>query len=135
MKGYKHLYPHSEAHRKNLSLSRRGLPFTRQTRDEVNRRNRERRPQEKTFARSLRMNHNMTVAEYDAMWLGQSGRCKICDATLVRGGKGNTDVDHDHVTGVVRALLCHPCNTMIGFAHESALVLRSAAIYLETFRC
>lgn len=40
-------------------------------------------------------------------------------------------VDHDHVTGLVRSLLCAGCNSAIGHARESAETLRALALYLE----
>jgi hypothetical protein len=40
-------------------------------------------------------------------------------------------VDHDHVTGHIRRLICAACNTGLGFFRESAELLRMAHEYLE----
>ena len=42
-------------------------------------------------------------------------------------------MDHDHVTGKFRGILCHPCNTSLGLLSDRADVLRKAADYLENF--
>lgn len=40
-------------------------------------------------------------------------------------------IDHDHLTGKIRGLLCGRCNSAIGLAAESATRLRDLADYLE----
>lgn len=42
-------------------------------------------------------------------------------------------VDHDHVTGAVRALLCHNCNFMLGHAKDRPDLLMVAAAYLVQY--
>ena len=59
------------------------------------------------------------------MLLAQGGACAICRQV------GKLDVDHDHETRKVRALLCRSCNLMIGVMHEDSGRLRAAAEYLE----
>ena len=58
----------------------------------------------------------------------QGHRCAIC------GEKPETlTVDHDHVTGAVRALLCPPCNQAIGHAKDDPAIFRAAIAYLERY--
>lgn len=79
---------------------------------------------------ALERNYGITLADYDAMLAAQDGRCAICK-TDVPKGKGRFSVDHDHVTGKVRALLCNTCNAGLGqFKDDPALVLEAAA-YLQ----
>lgn len=42
----------------------------------------------------------------------QNGTCAICDKppTPTKKNKGYLDVDHDHLSGTIRGLLCHRCN-------------------------
>jgi hypothetical protein len=40
-------------------------------------------------------------------------------------------VDHNHITGEVRGLLCNGCNTAAGLAGDSADKLRGLATYLD----
>lgn len=45
--------------------------------------------------------------DYHRMLAAQGGGCAICGATPKTR---RLDVDHDHLTGKVRGLLCHRCN-------------------------
>jgi hypothetical protein len=81
----------------------------------------------------LRSKYGLSLAEFDALLARQGGRCAICHSTDP-GGKGAWHVDHDHETGVVRALLCHGCNTGIGALGEDVDRLMAAAAYLLTHR-
>jgi hypothetical protein len=72
------------------------------------------------------------------MFIAQNGVCAICgqpEVGLGRGGKPRRmSIDHNHATGVIRALLCHNCNFMIGSAKENPDTLRKAADYLERYK-
>lgn len=72
--------------------------------------------------------YGIALADYEAMLREQKGACKVCRAPA---GKRRLAVDHNHVTGKVRALLCDRCNPLIGYAHDDPTVLRRAAAYLE----
>ena len=57
------------------------------------------------------------------------GACAICGT--VDPGRQFFDIDHDHVTGEVRGLLCYACNRGIGFLRDDAVVVASALEYLS----
>jgi hypothetical protein len=57
----------------------------------------------------------------------QLGLCAICQRLP---GKKGLVVDHDHKTGVVRDLLCGPCNTVLGLLGEELTRVRSVEDYL-----
>lgn len=63
--------------------------------------------------RRLAVDYGITPAEYDAMAAAQGHRCACC-GSKEPGGSGSFHVDHDHVTGDVRGLLCSKCNLGIG---------------------
>lgn len=54
------------------------------------------------------------------------GVCEICG----RPHGDRTCIDHDHTTGLLRGVLCSPCNMGLGLVHDNILVLISAAEYL-----
>src|SRR6266480_6312978 len=67
-------------------------------------------------------NYDMTIEEYQSMLDRQNGLCASCNNPET--AKGNTGklkplaVDHDHVTGKVRSLLCSNCNQTLGCLEE-----------------
>jgi hypothetical protein len=72
----------------------------------------------------------LTPSDYDEALTAQGGRCAICGTDDPGNGKA-WHIDHDHLTGAVRGLLCHNCNTGLGqFVHDPTL-LRIAAVYVE----
>jgi hypothetical protein len=64
--------------------------------------------------RYLLREYGLPASVYDAMEAGQQGRCAICRRRP--GGGMKLVVDHDHVTGQVRGLLCNDCNLFLGRA-------------------
>ena len=67
----------------------------------------------------LKRNYGLTAEEYDEMLNRQSSQCACC-GTDKPGGKHNVFcVDHDHVTGAVRDLLCKDCNIVLGIVQDS----------------
>lgn len=74
--------------------------------------NPERRNELRTRSR-LRREYGITLEEYEAMLAAQQGKCAACAAPLDCGKL--THIDHDHLTGRVRGVLCHPCNLTAGY--------------------
>ena len=82
---------------------------------------------------NLRRLYGLTPEEYDAMFLAQEGLCAICGRPERRTYNGRLlrlSVDHDHVTGHIRALLCHGCNTAIGSLEDSVDLMQAALVYM-----
>jgi len=61
----------------------------------------------------------------------QGGVCAICAKACVTGQ--NLSVDHDHVTGANRGLLCRKCNMALGIFKDSKAKLARAMTYLERY--
>lgn len=76
--------------------------------------------------------YGLTTEERDAIAEAEGWVCPICGDPLVRGGKGGMHVDHDHVTYVVRGVLCRDCNTGLGDFRDRPELLRRAIAWLET---
>jgi hypothetical protein len=82
--------------------------------------------------RHLYHKYKLTIEEFDALFREQSGMCAVCGDDL-KPGK-STHVDHDHETGIIRGLLCHNCNRMLGYAQDDIEVLSKAITYLSHFK-
>ena len=83
----------------------------------------------KIRARYLMRVYGLEVHQFDALWEHQGGTCALCDKTLTRRSGGHA-IDHDHVTDVVRGLLCVPCNGFVVAAFEHKLFERVTS-YLQ----
>jgi radical SAM superfamily enzyme with C-terminal helix-hairpin-helix motif len=79
-------------------------------------------------ARAYRLKaYGLTIEAYEAILAWQGGVCGICRKPP---SSRRLAVDHDHVTGAVRGLLCHACNRFWIGRRRDALRLRRAADYL-----
>ena len=83
------------------------------------------------FRRTLRR-YGLTQECWDQLWDQQAAKCAGCIRPLVLGA--STHIDHCHVTGRVRGLLCSECNLAIGKLRDSVSTLRRLADYLEKDR-
>ena len=81
------------------------------------------------LAHKREVRYGITWKDYEDMWAAQKGQCKICLSELKRDK--STHLDHDHTTGIVRGLLCKPCNTGIGFLRDNEFRLARAIAYLR----
>lgn len=75
----------------------------------------------------LRKSYGLSSAERDAMVVRQGGACASCGDVPT----STLNVDHDHVTGQVRDLLCARCNTALGLLLESPGRIEALARYLR----
>lgn len=88
---------------------------------------------EKALEINLRTLYGLDLAAYDARHEAQGGACAICSEPGPRRGKGRLNVDHDHATGAVRALLCGACNKGLGHFRDRPEIVDRAAEYLRRF--
>lgn len=75
--------------------------------------------------------YGLSKVEYERMLLDQGGVCAICSSP--NGSSKNRRlmcVDHDHVTGNIRGLLCDGCNKGIGCLKDSTELVSKALNYL-----
>lgn len=87
--------------------------------------------------RHILKKYDLTLEDYEALVERQKGRCAICRSDFP-GRNGNPNyswpVDHDHVTGQTRGLLCRYCNTAIAMLGDDPRTLRAAARYIQSYR-
>lgn len=76
-----------------------------------------------------RYKFGLTPEQYDDMLSAQNFRCAIC-LTDVPGNRGWC-VDHCHVQGHVRGLLCNNCNVGLGHFRDDPAIIANAIAYLN----
>lgn len=74
--------------------------------------------------------YGINQQQYNSLFSSQNGMCAVCCAEQITLSKP-LYVDHDHLSGLVRGLLCQHCNTGIGMMRESIDLLKKAISYLE----
>ena len=77
--------------------------------------------------------YGITPEQFKDMYDNQDGKCKICGGQLANGTR-NCCVDHCHITGEVRGLLCSHCNRGLGLFRDNSSFLIRAADYLDSSR-
>lgn len=73
--------------------------------------------------------YGIDAQEFTAMLDAQGGGCAVCSGTSKK-----FHIDHDHVTGMVRGILCHNCNVSIGLLGEDDARMRALADYVVLHR-
>lgn len=68
---------------------------------------------------------------YRQMLKTANNQCEICGAKQT---KPRLNIDHCHSTGIVRGVLCSPCNFALGSFKDDVKTLLKAIEYLETKR-
>lgn len=77
----------------------------------------------------------ITVEQYKLMLESQNNLCAICDQPERRMKEDQPQrlsIDHCHITGKVRGLLCNNCNILLGFAKDNKAQLKRAIEYLTS---
>jgi recombination endonuclease VII len=86
---------------------------------------------------ALRRMYGITNADFEAMSIKQEGRCAICGRVpeVMRANSRTgrrwaaLHVDHDHISGAVRGLLCIDCNRTLG--RIETVGIHAFAMYLN----
>lgn len=72
--------------------------------------------------------YNLSKERFFEILSNQENCCAICRAELT---VEKSHIDHCHVSGIVRGILCSRCNQGIGLFRESKEIMLSAIKYLE----
>lgn len=73
--------------------------------------------------------YGIGLEHFEKMEALQKNLCGICKKP--NPSKKRWDVDHCHKTGMIRDLLCHNCNRMLGGSLENIQTLLNAIEYLK----
>lgn len=74
--------------------------------------------------------YGLTLETYDLILQKQRGVCSICNSPESAMAGRSLAVDHSHVSGEVRGLLCTKCNTALGMFKDDITIIRNALAYL-----
>lgn len=73
--------------------------------------------------------YGVTQEWWDEAWERCGGHCPACSKPF--STTRLPCIDHDHVSGLDRGLLCRDCNTAAGERHDKAQWFRNMADYLD----
>ena len=89
----------------------------------------------------LKRLYGLTFDDVRRLYDHQGGLCAICGIEMLvpnpstrKRARQTPCVDHDHVSGKVRELVCDGCNKGLGSFRENVSALRAAADYLEKYQ-
>lgn len=83
-----------------------------------------------TTNRHLQKTYGITLTQYNELLKKQNECCAICSRPS-KELKKRLGVDHNHMNGKIRGLLCHECNCGLGYFKDTSSLLLQAASYLD----
>ena len=95
---------------------------------ETHKRNNNEKCRQTGWKYNIKRKYGLTPEEYNLLMDVQNGRCAVC---------GNEQecqrlaVDHNHITGKVRGLLCINCNRALGFLKEDTERMENLIAYVK----
>lgn len=78
----------------------------------------------------LKRRYGVTVEQYNALLIKQKGLCACCYKDLALTVR-RPHLDHDHITGAIRGILCRGCNMGIGQLGDNIKGVMNALEYLS----
>jgi hypothetical protein len=79
---------------------------------------------------NLKKKYGIDLKFYNYLFKQQQSKCAIC-GTDNPGWREMFSVDHNHLTGEIRGLLCNNCNAGLGYFQENIIFLQSAINYIK----
>jgi len=79
----------------------------------------------------LKKRYGISNEQFLSILAEQDGRCRICNRNKYELGSTHLVVDHNHLTGKVRGILCSKCNVAIGLLGDDSPTAYRASKYLE----
>jgi len=82
---------------------------------------------EKRKLQKIKYTHHLDKREYYDLIEKSNGLCNICKKSF----ENKPHIDHDHLTGRIRGVLCNKCNLGIGLLCDDINILTNAIDYLK----
>lgn len=80
------------------------------------------------LAAQRKYKYGITQEQYDSMYMEQLGLCAACHEPF---GDKKPCVDHNHKTGIIRGLVHHKCNTVMGLIDDDHTKLGFIVEFLQ----
>ena len=89
-----------------------------------------------SYKKSYLKKYNLTPDQFKNIILVQNNKCGICEKDLSKtkiNGSGTApyNIDHCHITGKVRGILCPKCNRALGLLKDDPEIIKNAIKWLE----
>ncbi len=84
----------------------------------------------------IKTKYKISMETFDILCAVQGNRCGICrrDLPIAEKKWREVCVDHDHLTGKIRGILCRNCNTGVGHLQDNPDLLQAASLYVRKHR-
>lgn len=79
----------------------------------------------------MMLRYGLNVEQVKDFW--KRKKCEICDEKFINYGSGqgrHKCIDHSHITGLARGILCNVCNSAIGYLEDNPKLIQNAIKYL-----
>lgn len=73
--------------------------------------------------------HRLSKTAFKTMIIDQGNACAICRKK--EWGKNGPHVDHDHLAGKIRGILCNHCNAALGQIGDDPKIAQAMIDYLK----
>lgn len=80
----------------------------------------------------LQIKYKISIDEYEKRLKDQNDCCEIC-YTHKDEFKYALVVDHNHITGQNRGILCNQCNTALGYLKENENIVSNLLNYIKKY--
>lgn len=80
----------------------------------------------------LKKYYGTDINWYESVLKYQNHTCAICGSKY-HGQGSRFVVDHDHDTGILRGMLCHQCNLMLGHCKDNIYIMMKMIEYLMKY--
>jgi hypothetical protein len=75
--------------------------------------------------------YGINLEQKELIFLEQNKACAICK---IQYDMNELSVDHNHISGKRRGLLCPSCNTALGLLRENKIILNSMKEYIDKWQ-
>ena len=79
----------------------------------------------------IKKQYGITIEIWNKIFEDQGSVCAACGSPIPEAK--NWQTDHDHELGLVRGILCYPCNRIAGRNKDHMIRMRLVLAFLETF--